>query len=307
MDIKRDELYERQEELIKKGVELINELSKGLWIAKVDVNLLKEQDINARIMQDDKFKQLVMNIKKRGMVESIPFCVYTDKIEIVSGHHRVKASKEAGLKIIPVLLDITGLNKSQIVAKQLAHNAIAGEDDKDVLKQLTQLITDVDDMIESAVDKEFFEKEMNEIDKITSLSLDFEFKTIQFTFLPHQIKDLNKLIENIEKADVEYVANIEQFKDFINAIEKTQKFQDIKSVGTAIHFMIKDTNEKYDGIEEDNIEWVSISKAIGTTLIPKSSIDIIKKAIEKMQKNGIINEKNKWQFIEYMAAEYMAE
>lgn len=307
MDIKRDELYERQEELIKKGVELINELSKGLWIAKVDVNLLKEQDINARIMQDDKFKQLVMNIKKRGMVESLPFCVYTDKIEIVSGHHRVKASKEAGLKIIPVLLDITGLNKSQIVAKQLAHNAISGIDDKDVLKQLTQLITDVDDMIESAVDKEFFEKEMNEIDKMTSLSLDFEFKTIQFTFLPHQIKDLNKLIYNIEKADVEYVANIEQFKDFINAIEKTQKFQDIKSVGTAIHFMVKDTNEKYDGIEEDNIEWVSISKAIGTTLIPKSSIDIIKKAIEKMQKNGIINEKNKWQFIEYMAAEYMAE
>src|SRR6266699_1322539 len=46
----------------------------------------------------------------------------------ISGHHRTRAATAAGLSELFVLVDVTGLSRSQIAAKQLAHNAIEGQD-----------------------------------------------------------------------------------------------------------------------------------------------------------------------------------
>lgn len=223
----RRTLEEAKRILAERGVELVADLGTNIYVAQVPINELREQDINARIMDDGKFKQLVNNIKKRGMVESLPFCALTDKgIEIVSGHHRVKASREAGIKQLPVLLDISGLNRSQIAAKQLAHNAIAGIDDQNTLREIAKIITDVDDMLESAIDKDIFKEQSAEIEKLATPAIDIEWKTVQFTFLSHQLKDLQKLCEKVQGVEVEGVADIALFKPFVDALEKTQKFDD---------------------------------------------------------------------------------
>ena len=44
-----------------------------------------------------------------------------------------------------VILDTTGLRRSQVAAKQLAHNAISGFDDQSTLKEIAKMIDDVDD------------------------------------------------------------------------------------------------------------------------------------------------------------------
>ena len=75
------------------GVSVIAELEDGMCIAKCSLDSLREQDINARIMDDAKFNQLVANIEKRGTLEQLPYCVLTDRgVEIVSGHHRTRAA-----------------------------------------------------------------------------------------------------------------------------------------------------------------------------------------------------------------------
>lgn len=80
-------------------------------MARVDPSSLREQDLNARTMPREKFNQLVENVKRRGQLEELPYCAETEKgIEIVSGHHRVRAAKNAGLETIPVLLDRSGLS-----------------------------------------------------------------------------------------------------------------------------------------------------------------------------------------------------
>lgn len=83
------------------GCEVIYDMGSGLVIAKVPLDKVKEQDINARIMKNEMQDQLTANIKKRGQLESLPLFVLVDgKLEIISGHHRVKSARAAEMKEI---------------------------------------------------------------------------------------------------------------------------------------------------------------------------------------------------------------
>ena len=131
-----------------KNYEVIYDMGSGLVIAKVNIDFVKEQDINARIMKNEMQDQLTQNIKKRGQLESLPFLVLSNGgLEIVSGHHRIKSARAAGIKELIAIIDVSGLTRSQIAAKQLAHNAIAGFDDESTLREICKMITDVDDML----------------------------------------------------------------------------------------------------------------------------------------------------------------
>ena len=109
--------------------ELVLELGQGLEIRRVKLDDLIEQDINARYMPPKMFERMASTIKRDIRLESLPFCALTDKgIEVVSGHHRTRAGRTAGLEEIHVIVDATGLTRDQIKAKQLAHNSISGLD-----------------------------------------------------------------------------------------------------------------------------------------------------------------------------------
>jgi hypothetical protein len=259
---------------IPQGVEVLADIGSGLLIVRADVNVLREQDKNAHLMKPEMFRQLHENIKKRGTLESLPFLALTSKgVEIVSGHHRVRASKEAGLKSIPAILDITNLNRSQIAAKQIAHNAINGFDDKSVLKEIAALIDDVDDMIESYIGKDILGEPEGTLDKLISPMLDYDWQDMQFIFLPHQVKDLELLVSNVEgNKDFIGAAHIDQFEGLLSTLSKYQKFSDIKNVGAAIHKMIEITNEVMDNAGfDENDEWVPLSKIFGNAAIPWNS------------------------------------
>ena len=125
----------------KAKYEIIYDMGTELYIAKVQLADLKEQDINARIMKNEMQDQLTANIKNRGQLESLPLiALMGEKLEIISGHHRVKSAREAGLKEIIVILDKSGLTRSKAASKQLAHNAISGFDDESTLKEIVKLL-----------------------------------------------------------------------------------------------------------------------------------------------------------------------
>ena len=290
--------------------ERIADLGSGLIIAKVKIANIKEQDINARIMKPEMFKQLVDNIKKRGQLESLPLCVMAeDKIEIISGHHRIRAAREAGMEDIVVILDISGLSRSQIAAKQIAHNAISGFDDQSTLKEIVKLIEDVDDMLESYIGKDIMGEPMAELEKLLSPKVEFDWKNITFTFLPHQMADLEKLISVLESTspDLVGVAPIEEHKPFMEAINKYQKFANVKNTGAAIHAMVRCTDQMFEDIGyEESQEWVQLTTLFGSSAVPKEAADIITEAVKKMASEGIVGQKNKWQAIEYWAADFLA-
>lgn len=293
-----------------KNYEVVYDMGSGLIIAKVPIDKLKEQDINARIMKNEMQDQLTANIIKRGQLESLPLLVCVgDVIEIISGHHRIKSARAAGLKEIVAIVDESGLTRSQIAAKQLAHNAISGFDDDSTLREIVKMITDVDDMIESFVGKDILEEPLSEYDKMLSPEISFDFKNIIFSFLPHQVKDMEMLIKNLEitSPDIIGVATFEQCKEFVETLAKFQKFTDIRNVGAAVHSMIQLANEKMNDIgfnEED--DWTYLTKIFGSGAVPGESAEVMKQAIKKAEKEGIITSKNRWQLIEYLCADYLA-
>ena len=151
----------------EKRYQVIADMGSGLLIVKVQVAFLKEQDVNARIMRDQMQDQLTANIKKRGQLESLPYIALIDnELKIISGHHRIKSARAAGIKEIFCILDVSGLTRSQQASKQLAHNAINGFDDQSTLREIAKMISDVDDMLESYIGKEILEEPMAEYDKL---------------------------------------------------------------------------------------------------------------------------------------------
>lgn len=294
----------------KAKYEIIYDMGTELYIAKVQLAELKEQDINARIMKNEMQDQLTANIKNRGQLESLPLiALMGEKLEIISGHHRVKSAREAGLKEIIVILDKSGLTRSKAASKQLAHNAISGFDDESTLREIVKLMDDVDDMMESYIGKEILEEPLEQFDKLNTPAVQFDFKTIAFAFLPNQIRDLDALMKNLDGscAEIIGVAAYEQCEKFVETLDKYQQFTDIRNVGAAVHSMIDAANEKMDdaGFDPD-MDWTYLAKVFGSAAIPVESAEVIKKALKKAEKDGTITSKNKWQMIEYWAADYLA-
>ncbi len=292
------------------GCSVIYDMGSGLVIAKVQIDKVKEQDINARIMKNEMQDQLTANIMKRGQLESLPFFVLSNgKLEIISGHHRVKSARAAGLKEVVAIIDVSGLTRSQIAAKQLAHNAISGFDDDSTLREIVKMITDVDDMIESFVGKDIIEEPLKQYDKMLSPAVQFDFKNVTFSFLPHQVQDMDALIKNLEITAPEIigVAPYEQCKNFVETLSRYQKFTDIRNIGAAIHSMIQNANERMDevGFNEEE-EWTYLAKLFGSNAVPGESAKVIQQAIKKAEKEGTVTSKNRWQFIEYLCADYLS-
>ncbi len=291
------------------GCSIIYDMGSGLVIAKVQIDKVKEQDINARIMKNEMQDQLTANILKRGQLESLPFLVLKDgKLEIVSGHHRIKSARAAGLKEVVVIVDVSGLSRSQIAAKQLAHNAISGFDDDSTLREIVRMITEVDDMIESFIGKDIMEEPLEQYDKMLPPAVQFDFKNVTFSFLPHQIKDWDILIKSLETTASEIIgiASYEQCKSFVETLNKYQKFTDIRNVGATIHSMVQNANEHMNEVCFDvEGEWTYLARLFGSNAVPGESSKIIQQAIKKAEKEGIVTSKNRWQLIEYLCAGYL--
>ena len=300
----------RENEVRAVSYETIADMGSGLLIAKIKLADIREQDLNARIMKTEMQKQLTDNIKKRGQLESLPFCALIEgRIEVISGHHRLRSAKDAGLTEVFVILDVSSLRRSQVASKQIAHNAINGFDDQSTLREIAKMIDDVDDMLESYIGKEIIGEPMAELEKLIAPKVEFAWKNVTFTFLPHQLKDLDKLLNVLGslKPDFLGVADIDQHEEFIETVTKYQQFANVKNTGAAIHAMIRATEQIFEDVHyDDSEEWGELTSLLGTPAIPKEAAEIIKEAVDKMTKEGTVGAKNKWQVLEYWAADYLA-
>jgi hypothetical protein len=200
-----------------------------------DLSTLKEQDVNARVMPTADFAQMVANIKERGQMESVPYCVLSNgKVEIASGHHRIKAAREAGIEEAPILVDESGLSRSEIVAKQLAHNRLVGYDDKDTLSQLFNLLDTTDLMLQSGLSTDLLLPSDDNLDTLIAPKMDMDWKQVSFVFLPHQAEHLKGLLDAIPQADMVAAGGIDQFEEFMRAAVGYGRLKDIRNAGMAI-------------------------------------------------------------------------
>jgi ParB-like chromosome segregation protein Spo0J len=101
-------------------------------IEDVKISSIKLNDKNPRLIKDDKFKKLVKSIQDfPEMLKIRPIVVNNDMV-VLGGNMRLRACKEAGLKIVPIIKadDLTPEQQNEFVIKD---NVGFGEWDWDIL------------------------------------------------------------------------------------------------------------------------------------------------------------------------------
>lgn len=288
-------------------------------IAIVPVDQLEFLEKNARFMKNEQFQNLVNNIKEDGQLSSLPFCYLQEngKYKILSGNHRCKAAIAAGLTEVPVIYTDEPLSEDKQIAIQLSHNAIAGEDDPMILQELYDAIENLDMKYYAGLDDKILEQlDKVEIPGITESQL--TYATVQFLFLPNE---LDRLLETFEMAtdmitSDAVVARFAEYDRMLDSLEKVKGSFNIHNGATAIMIILdiferhlEDLQEGYldeEGEPKHNKSFVPLSSVLGTEYVPTESIAVIKRAVDRMLSKGEVSKKNKWQALEYWAAEYLS-
>jgi hypothetical protein len=217
-------------------------LGDDLVIRIVPIVELREQDVNAQMMQPRHFDRLIENIKQRGQVESLPY-VHRPHDEgpyvIISGHHRVRAARQAGLKEIPVLVDLMDMQRGQIVAKQIAHNELHGDPDRDVLAQLIAEIDDAGDLLSTGLDVDMLPTVDDDPPSLVNPHVDYDWRMVSLVFLPDQLAQLEDLVRMVEsKTELIGVAHKDQFAAFSKVVLDYGRAFNIRSMATTISVLV---------------------------------------------------------------------
>lgn len=285
--------------------EKISELGNGLELWRVAPNELREQDLNARAQDKATFDQLTSTMKRDKRIESFPLVAKTDKgLEIVSGHHRTRAAVAAGHSHLYCIVDVTGLTPDQIRAKQLAHNSIQGRDNPQILEQIYKAIQDAEARLEAFVDQSI-QAPLPKV-KIEDVNITIDYRMVSIMFLPTEQKRWKELIDLVSGTQQEvWLAEVAHFKPFQDLAKSVGAEYEIRAMGTILS-KVGDLARQAMGIGVETQERVALRDLFKSAYIPKEAAVVVRKAIQAMTQDGTITEKNQWQALEYLAAEYLS-
>ena len=219
------------------------DIGDGIAVVVVQASHLREQDINAQQMDPTKFARLVENIRQRGALESLPYCHQPNgegPISIVSGHHRAKAAREAGLTEFPVLLDTKEMPRSLIRAKQIAHNQLSGTSDEEILRRMIDEIENTEDLLLTGLDVDLLPPVDGDSPTLNLPHLEFDWREVSLMFLPEQLERLGELAGRLPShPHLVGVAALQQFAPFSQAVVEYSKMVNVKNLAMAIDMLTR--------------------------------------------------------------------
>lgn len=88
-------------------------------IQEVKISTIKSNPNNPRIIKDDKFAKLVQSIRDFPEMLRLRPIVVNDDMIVLGGNMRLKACKEAGLKVVPIIKasDLTQDQQREFIIK----------------------------------------------------------------------------------------------------------------------------------------------------------------------------------------------
>jgi hypothetical protein len=129
-------------------------------------------------------------------------------------------------------------------------------------------------------------------------------------FLPRVKERLDKAIEYLrssgQRLDGVYVAADSDYAPLEKAVRKINDEYDVRVVADIIGKMADLAMQACCG-SIDQPERVHLKDIFGTAYIPKEAAEVVKSALAAMLKAGDITPTNKWQALEYWAADCVAK
>lgn len=217
---------------------------------------------NARFMTKEQMKRLAANVKEDGFLSQLPFGIKRgDKYEIISGNHRMDAAIRAELEYMLILyLDQSEVSEKKVLAIQLSHNSISGQDDISILAELYSMIDDLDLKGYSGINELDLQKNTPS-DLGTINEADINLIRLQFMVTKaklDQVEDVLKALETRAFAEDSDRLIIGDFKEIVKIITEIKKKHNIKNDTVAFLKMIdickEHLREEDDMPEEINQE-----------------------------------------------------
>lgn len=223
---------------------------------KVSIDLIDEADMNANEMSGEDFAALCDNIGKSGL-SSVPCCYKKDngRFVMISGHHRLRACKKLHYREIGILwCEENELSKDEIIAIQLSHNSLHGEDNPSILKKLFEQIQSIDY-------KKFAHINIDEISPISNDGIDICALQENFVFTvilyPSSFEQLDGLFgdirEQAKKSDAVILANEEENEMLLLKLQKEIGSQfNIKSPSVSFAKLLELASERLIEIQNSD-------------------------------------------------------
>ena len=231
------------------GLERVNEklAASSLRVAVVPIGKCDLLEKNARFMRVEQYRRLVDNIKRDGCLTSVPFAIrHGDRYTILSGNHRVKAAGDAGLTEVMVLYTDRELTHAQQVAIQLSHNAIAGQDDLAILRELYDEINDVALKEYSGLDDVVLGRlEPPNLDPLSEKGL--EYRIVSIAFLPDEVQHAEKLFARVleqAEGDRTWINRYADYDRMLDLLTVAKEQAGVKNTATAFGLLL-DLAEKH--------------------------------------------------------------
>jgi hypothetical protein len=214
---------------------------------------------NARFMAADQFQRLVENIKGDGCLTSTPLIAHDEAqpdIDIVvSGNHRVEAAIAAGIEAAHCIEIIEPLSRQRLIAIQLSHNAIEGDDDKSVLKELYDEL-DIEWREYSGLSDNDFD--LNDLSVASVSGVSAEYIDLVFSFLSEDAQAVQDFMDRAQawarRETTAYAARFEQFEDFLEAIIRAKALKGVNNSSVAVALLCELAGERMDQIEAAQAE-----------------------------------------------------
>ncbi|HUY62228.1 MAG TPA: ParB/RepB/Spo0J family partition protein [Candidatus Paceibacterota bacterium] len=230
--------------------ERVLDMGNGIAIWKVDIDLLREQDKNARVMSPDKLDRMKITIADGKRLESLPLCVIkknasdNEEFHIISGHHRTRAARAAGLREVFVMVIEEELSRDQIRAKQLAHNALTGYDDPIMLAELFNEIQSIESKLESGIFDGELDFDLPAI-RADDIVFDFDYEMLQILFLPKQKEKFDEVLKLLEKDAEVYLADKADFEHLREVLATVSERENIRNVSALFAKMLDIVEQHY--------------------------------------------------------------
>ncbi len=225
-------------------------------VSPTKLTLLKD---NARYFKRETFRQLRDNIASDKMLSSVPLCYQHEdgSLEVLSGNHRVKASMEAGLEHIMVLVITEPMEASKRIAVQLSHNALVGEDDQSILANLWAQIESVQDKLYSGLDSETLQ-EFGDVELINFSTPQVPARMVTFMFTDgeheHLAAILDMLAESAGKSSAVYMGSCAQYDKLMSIIADTKNAEKVRDSSLAIMRLLEIAEEWLEARKQDEMQ-----------------------------------------------------
>lgn len=218
-------------------------------VRRVRLADLKLLEKNAHYMDQDEFTRLVNNIRKDGVLTSLPV-IYRGTV--LSGNHRTQAAIKAGLEEADVIEIVSELSEDEQIAIQLSHNAIKGKDDSNLLRELYDSINSLDLKLYSGISDDDFKITDIEVQTLSFVQPTYEDMVI--AFLPEEKALFIEALEKIGKKAKDRLIVAGRISDFdlmFNAVINAKSKLNIINTAEALKTLAELALQKLEETEDE--------------------------------------------------------